>query len=686
MKLLAYLLLATGLYATSVNVQKDNVTSQLTSSVVAGNGVAISATGTGTNTATAAPWAGVTGTPTTLTGYGVTNTLGTTAPLVGGAALSTNPTISIPAATTSVNGYLTAADWTTFNGKQSSGNYLTALTGDVTATGPGSASSTVTRLNGVSLAGLATGIVKNTTATGVPSIAIAGTDYLAPSGNGSGITALNATQLTTGTVPTARLYTTAVGYNITGGAALDALGAVATSGGLYRTAANTYAARTLTGTAGQITVTNGDGVSGAPTFSLPTAITGVNSLTSAAASNLTLGTGTFGTAVTIASATGAATFASTAASTSTTTGALTVGGGIGVAGAGWFGTYLSLGNSESIEAATGINFPVGLAVTSNLLFFGDGARGGMVRGYQDGSNISRISTGHWASATDTFTAALEITQSATLANNLFAVLGTSPSTSRTTGALTVAGGIGVAGGINAGGSVTATKADTAGLISAFSGGAGNFASYQLGRVGTDFEIGVAGLANQFITGTSPGDAVLKTSTRNLYIGTVLGGSTYAVRFAATNGDAFFASTTDATTGGAGSLSTAGGIYAAKQIIGATGILSFSPTAGIGYTTGAGGTVTQATSRTTGVTLNQVSGAITLFTAIGSVTATSFTVTNSAVAITDTISLSVRSGTNKYLAFVTTVAAGSFEITFYTTGGVSSDAPVISFNVIKGTNS
>lgn len=104
---------------------------------------------------------------------------------------------------------------------------------------------------------------------------------------------------------------------------------------------------------------------------------------------------------------------------------------------------------------------------------------------------------------------------------------------------------------------------------------------------------------------------------------------------------------------------------------------------LGYGTGAGGTVTQATSRTTGVTLNKPSGAITLFTAAGSATAASFTVTNSVVAATDTIVLSVKSGTNKYLTFVTAVAAGSFEITFQTTGGTASDAPVINFAVIKG---
>lgn len=51
-----------------------------------------------------------------------------------------------------------------------------AHTGDATST-VGTVAMTVKALNGVSLAGLATGLLKNTTGTGVPSIAAAGTDY-----------------------------------------------------------------------------------------------------------------------------------------------------------------------------------------------------------------------------------------------------------------------------------------------------------------------------------------------------------------------------------------------------------------------------------------------------------------------------------------------------------------------------
>jgi hypothetical protein len=115
----------------------------------------------------------------------------------------------------------------------------------------------------------------------------------------------------------------------------------------------------------------------------------------------------------------------------------------------------------------------------------------------------------------------------------------------------------------------------------------------------------------------------------------------------------------------------------------TGAVTSSGTAGVGYATGAGGTVTQGSSRTTGVTINKTSGAITLFSAAGSATATTFTVTNSTVAATDVIILSQKSGTDLYDLMVTAVGAGSFNITFRTTGGTTTEQPVFNFVVIKG---
>lgn len=75
-----------------------------------------------------------------------------------------------------------------------------ALTGDVTSSG-GSQATTVTKINSTALSGLATGILKNTTTTGVPSIAAAGTDYVAPTGSGAGLTGVVTS--VTGTAPIA---------------------------------------------------------------------------------------------------------------------------------------------------------------------------------------------------------------------------------------------------------------------------------------------------------------------------------------------------------------------------------------------------------------------------------------------------------------------------------------------------
>jgi hypothetical protein len=115
------------------------------------------------------------------------------------------------------------------------------------------------------------------------------------------------------------------------------------------------------------------------------------------------------------------------------------------------------------------------------------------------------------------------------------------------------------------------------------------------------------------------------------------------------------------------------------------VIATSATAAVGYGTGggAGCAITQITSRTTGVTCTGNTGAITLYTAAGSATAATFTVTDTSVAATDTIQCSEKSGTNLYLCSATNVTAGTFNITFFTTGGTSSDAPVLNFTVIKG---
>lgn len=96
------------------------------------------------------------------------------------------------------------------------------------------------------------------------------------------------------------------------------------------------------------------------------------------------------------------------------------------------------------------------------------------------------------------------------------------------------------------------------------------------------------------------------------------------------------------------------------------------------------TVTQGTSRTTGVTLNNPVGQITLFSAAGATTPTTFTVTNSFVAADDVVNVSVQSGTDPRAVFVTVTGAGSFNVTTYAITGTTTEAPVINFAVQKST--
>ena len=105
------------------------------------------------------------------------------------------------------------------------------------------------------------------------------------------------------------------------------------------------------------------------------------------------------------------------------------------------------------------------------------------------------------------------------------------------------------------------------------------------------------------------------------------------------------------------------------------------TNGLGYSAG-GGAVTQATSRTTGVTLNKPCGSITLVSAAGSTTPATFTVTNSFVEATDTVVVCQKSGTDLYTLSVSAVAAGTFNITFNTKSGTTTEQPVFNFAVIK----
>jgi hypothetical protein len=110
---------------------------------------------------------------------------------------------------------------------------------------------------------------------------------------------------------------------------------------------------------------------------------------------------------------------------------------------------------------------------------------------------------------------------------------------------------------------------------------------------------------------------------------------------------------------------------------------------VGYGTGTGGTVTQATDKSTGVTLNKRCGQITMNNAsLTAAAEVSFTLTNSVIAATDVVMICIGSGATAgaYNVQCDAVAAGSCRISI---GNMSSgslgEAIVLNFVVIKAVN-
>ncbi len=209
--------IATTAFVTAANATNANLTGPITS---LGNATSVaSQTGTGsTFVMSASPT--LTGTPTLPTGTiattqlagnnttavattaFVTNANATNANLTGDVtSVGNTTTLSITSVTAGTYGTQTTVPQITVDAKgRVTGVVNTTISpaiagtfqGDVTGT---QSATVVGRINGTSLSGLTTGLLKNTTGTGVPSIAIVGTDYVIPSGNisGNAATATNAT-------------------------------------------------------------------------------------------------------------------------------------------------------------------------------------------------------------------------------------------------------------------------------------------------------------------------------------------------------------------------------------------------------------------------------------------------------------------------------------------------------------
>ena len=127
---------------------------------------------------------------------------------------------------------------------------------------------------------------------------------------------------------------------------------------------------------------------------------------------------------------------------------------------------------------------------------------------------------------------------------------------------------------------------------------------------------------------------------------------------------------------------------------ATGVAYLDPefstcyaTEEIGYASAAQGTVTQATDKSTGVTLNKSAGRITMNAAsLAANTAVSFTLTNNTISTNDAIIVNVAGGGTAaaYTTYISSMAAGSAVVTLRNlTGGALAEAVVLNFAIIHG---
>lgn len=242
-------------------------------------------------------------------------TISTTSPLGGGGALTSDLTLTCATCIVSTGSYSQPAWLTSILGSIVSGNItgnaanVTGIvglanggTGQATATAGFDALSPMTLLGDTiygGTAGTRTRLAGNTTTTrqflrqagtgsvsAVPvwdTLLAADVPTLNQSTTGNAATATVATTANegdsataffpSGTIEAARLPDLSATYQPTD-ADLTAIAALAATAGITaRTGAGAFAVRTLTGTANQITVTNGDGSAGNPTLSIPTSPT-----------------------------------------------------------------------------------------------------------------------------------------------------------------------------------------------------------------------------------------------------------------------------------------------------------------------------------------------------------------------------------------------------------------------------
>ena len=163
-----------------------------------------------------------------------------------------------------------------------------------------------------------------------------------------------------------------------------------------------------------------------------------------------------------------------------------------------------------------------------------------------------------------------------------------------------------------------------------------------------------------------------------------------IRYITSAGAGYFNASTGGITlnslqsGTAGNAVTVGAIFNVST----TDCVMTTANGGLGYGTGAGGTVTQATSKSTGVTLNKPTGKITMNSAaLLSATSVTFILTNSLVGSNDLVLVNTDGFSNYSTQCVAVTGSGTAYIRVTNnSGGSLSDAVVVNFAIIKGATS
>jgi len=330
--------------------------------------------------------------------------------------------------------------------------------------------------------------------------------------------------------------------------------------------------------------------------------------------------------------------------------------------------------------------------------------------------------------------------------NTVNIVATTPSTSKTTGALTVAGGVGIGANLNVGGNLStyttanavAFQALDTGLVSIYApvvaantGGALNIVGSTSGayqpiyNAGSMLHItgndGVSARVTVDSFGTSQQSAFVQRAARgtaaaptavqaNDIIARITGsgyGNTGYVLGAGnigTLGIDFVAMETYTTTSAGSALklytSPIGAVtktlsanvtanvttFPANVFTSGGNILVTGGAGGVGYTVGTGGTVAQTGNKATGVTLNKQTGEITMqATALSAATIVSFVLTNSTIGANDLLVLQHQSG-GTLGAYTINAACAAGSATIYVrnnTAGSLSEALVLRYAVVKG---